>query len=94
RRETVKTVLDGVQDIRVRALAEHRTYEIRPDGSPSPDRAVTAAVLSVPEGWAVGGAVIRIDTSGLCSGGQLVLEDPNGRRTVSELEPPYCHAPS
>jgi len=46
--------------------------------------------LDLPEGWISEGEPIRISSTGMCFGGQVTLEDQNGRRIAYELTPPHC----
>lgn len=46
--------------------------------------------LDLPEGWISEGDPIRISPTGMCFGGQVILQDGNGRRIAYELTPPHC----
>ena len=48
--------------------------------------------FDVPENWTVEGDIIDISPSGVCSGGYISIQNPQGRMAVFQLTPPKCQA--
>ena len=47
---------------------------------------------SVPKDWVVNGQMIKILSSGACLGGQVIFNNPQGRKIEFTLSPPKCEA--
>ena len=46
--------------------------------------------FDVPEDWTVEGDVIDISPNGVCSGGYISMQNPQGRKAVFQLASPKC----
>lgn len=75
-------------------------YRVYLDGRPLELNAQTAALplqdgmpaLALPEGWSIDVTTAPVyNASGVCSGGEIGLIDPDGLREQLKLAPPACH---
>ena len=85
-----KLLLD-ISTLGYRAYQTGQAMQLSASGVvPAPGNAI-AAPLTIPAGWSIAIAQpIYYRFNGLCSGGQLTLNSPDGQTETITLNPPLC----
>ena len=88
-----QNVVSEIAQLGYRAYLTGQPFVLGQAASPVaiPNIAPTPSFLAVPEGWQIEAAKpITYNFSGVCSGGEVTLIDPDGGRQTLVLRPPRC----
>jgi len=90
---TADAAVADVIRLRAEAMLGNESLTLITDSTPAESAADAPRKhrrLNVPAGWRVSGAPVTISAAGVCGGGQLRLQSPQGRQIDYRLSPPKC----